>query len=339
MKTLILSLCSLVLFLICASCSDDDNKGNGDNEDFTLTFNVETNQDQMGDFSHNKMVVFNNEVWSVGGLNDYSTSANSDVWKSTNGVNWLSVTSNQFPMRVEHTLTVFDNKMWVIGGFTENDSGTYDALSDVWYSSDGEIWTLATNHIIGTSTIGFHSTIVFNNKLYLIKDGYYESAPGCTVWSSSDGISWTRETDNAFPYRDDFSATVFNNEIYVTGGSWGSDFFNDIWKSADGINWIQVNTSSTIFSPRAGHAFIVYENKLWVFGGRNNTSTITGMGLWYSNDGEAWFRYEPLPTEDGLQNFAALNYNNAIWVFGGLRQVPGSTLKNRVGTINTTTQN
>ncbi|WP_308993360.1 kelch repeat-containing protein [Mariniflexile litorale] len=338
MKILILSLYSVVLFLIFTSCSNDGNKNKDDTKDFTLSFNVETNQDQMGDFSHNKMVVFNNEVWSVGGLNDYNTSTNSDVWKSTNGVNWVSVTSDEFPNRVGHTLTVFDNKMWVIGGFTENDSGTYEALSDVWYSSDGENWTLATNDIIGTSTIGFHSTIAFDNKLYLIKDGYYESAPGCTVWSSSDGMSWARETDNAFPYRDDFSVTVFNNEIYVTGGSWGSNFFNEIWKSSDGINWTQVSTSGTIFSPRASNAFLVYENKLWVFGGRNGNAIITGMGLWYSNNGEEWFRYEPLPAEDGLYDFAALNYNNAIWVFGGLRQEPSSVIANRVGTINTITQ-
>lgn len=337
MKNLILNLCSLILLLIGTSCSNNNDKVEDDTEDFTLSFNVETNQDQMGDFSHNKMVVFNNEIWSVGGYNDYNTNFSSDVWKSVNGTNWLSVTRNEFPERIEHTLTVFDNKMWIIGGFTET-SGTAEALSDVWYSTNGETWILATNEAIGTVSIGHHSTIVFNNKLYLIKDGYNESAAGCTVWSSNDGISWVRETDNAFPYRDNFSATVFNNEIYVTGGSWGSSFFNEVWKSADGINWTQVNTSSAIFSPRVSNAFVVYENKLWVFGGSNNTSTITGMGLWHSNNGEDWFSYEPLPSGDGIKDFVALNYNGAIWVFGGLHQETGTTITTRIGTINTITQ-
>lgn len=335
MKTKILNLVIIALALLFSSCSSDDK----DADDFTpetpsLTFNVETNEDQMGAFSHNRMVEFNDYVWSIGGYNSYHTSIHSDVWRSSNGRNWESHTSNQFPKRKNHSLTVYDNKMWLIGGYTETIPGTFTGLKDVWYSTDGSSWTLATDEAIGFPSISNHSTVVFNNKLYIIKDGGNESAPGNTVWSSSDGINWTRQTDNAFSFREGFNAVVFNNEIYVIGGMYESTFFNEIWKSSDGINWTEVSTSGDVLPPRAFGETIVHNNKIWAFGGTNGI-TSTGHGLYYSTNGEQWYRYVPLPSEDGIQHFSALNYNEAIWVFGGMHQEEGSPLIARVGTINT----
>lgn len=346
MKTRILNLVLIVLLLGLSSCSDDDKDIGGPiPEDFTLTFNEETNQDQMGDFSHHKMAIFNGQVWSVGGYNSYHKGLHSDVWRSSNGRAWVSHASDQFPNRKNHSLTVFDNKLWVIGGVTETTPDSFSALSDVWYSTDGSSWTLATDEPLGAASIGPHSTVVFNNKLYLIKDGGNElaesgsgNAPGCSVWSSPDGATWTRETDNAFSYRENFSAKVFNNEIYVIGGFYESTYLNEIWKSSDGISWTQVNTTGAVFSPRSNSEAVVYENKLWVFPGKNGTASINGMGLYYSNNGSQWFRYEPLPSEAGIHDFAALNYNDAMWVFGGMHQEEGATLIERIGTISSIKQ-
>ncbi|WP_422859476.1 Kelch repeat-containing protein [Flagellimonas sp. S174] len=338
MKMRISNLVLILMMLGFFSCSDD-NKDTGDSEpeEVTLTFNVETNEDQMGVFSHHKMAIFNGEVWSVGGYNSYHTSIHNDVWKSADGRAWASHASEQFPKRRDHSLTVFDNKMWVIGGFTESSPDTFTALSDVLYSSDGSTWTLATDNPIDGASIGSHATVVFNNKLYIIKDGSNEDASGCTVWSSSDGVNWTRKTNNAFSYREGFSMAVFNNEIYVFGGFHESTYFNEIWKSDDGIDWTRVNTIGGAFPSRAYGETVVYNNKLWVFGGTNGT-TSTGLGLHYSNDGIQWERYLPLPSEDGLQHFSALCYDDAIWVFGGMQQEEGSDLTTRVGTINTIKQ-
>ena len=340
MKALFLNLFVLTFSLAMMSCSDDDKGGDAPTPpEFTLDFNVETNQDQMGDFSHNKMVVFNGEVWSVGGYNSYSTVLQSDVWKSSNGRNWQSVTSDQFPSRRDHSLTVFDNKLWVIGGSTDSSSGDLEELDDVWYSSDGLTWNLATDDALGVPNIGSHEAVVFNNKLFIIKSGVNEGAAGSTVWSSSDGITWNRDSNNAFPHRVFFSATVFDNDIYVIGGAFGDPFvyYNAIYKSSDGINWIEVSPAAEVFSRRALHKTLTYENKLWVFGGIDE-STSTGKGLWFSEDGSQWFRYEPLPAEDGIYSFDALTFDGAIWIFGGMHQEEGTSTITRVGTINTITQ-
>lgn len=339
MKTKFLKLFIFFIALSISSCSDDDKDSDGSMpEEFTLTFNLETNEDQMGEFSHQKMTIFNGQVWSIGGYNDYHTGLHNDIWRSSNGRAWTSLTSNQFPNRKNHSLTVFDNKLWVIGGVTETSLVSFAALSDVWYSTDGSTWTLATDKPLGIPSIGSHSTVVFNNKLYIIRDGGNESAPGCTVWSSADGVNWTRETDNAFPYREGFSATVFNNEIYVAGGLWESNYFNEVWKSSDGINWTQVSITGDVFSPRANSEAVVYEDKLWLIGGKNGTIDINGMGLYYTSNGTEWSRYEPLPSEAGIHDFGALNFNNAIWVFGGMHQEEGLTAIERISSINSIKQ-
>ena len=340
MKTQILKLWIIVLAFFVCSCTDDDSDVDTP-EEFTLSFNVETNQDQMGDFSHNKLAVFNGEVWSVGGYNSYNIDIlNSDVWKSANGRNWQSVTSGQFESRRDHSLLVFDNKLWVIGGRTESGTSSLAGLNDVWYSSDGTNWTMATDNALPSMWIGENTTVVFNNKMYIIKNGVSEGNNNvCTVWTSSDGVTWTQESSNAFPYRNGFTTTVFNDEIYVIGGS---DItldvqYNTIYKSEDGINWTEVNTTGNVFTARYLHKSLVYDNKLWVFGGLDNISAI-GKGLFYTENGTRWYSYEPLPSEDGIYSFDALNYNDSIWVFGGMHQDDTTFTYSRVGTINTITK-
>ncbi|KAK3584143.1 hypothetical protein CHS0354_035223 [Potamilus streckersoni] len=66
-------------------------------------------------------------LWVIGG---WSGSKNNDVWKSTNGIDWTSVTTGavDFPGRNGHTTVVFDSALWTMGG----DSGSSGIKNDVW---------------------------------------------------------------------------------------------------------------------------------------------------------------------------------------------------------------
>ncbi|WP_026755626.1 kelch repeat-containing protein [Sediminibacter sp. Hel_I_10] len=300
--------CLPILFLtaLLFSCdADDDTTSDDPVNTLTLELTEHTQQDQIGDFAENAMVEFNGYVWSTGGYNAYSGGERiSEVWRSANGIAWESVTYDQFEARSNHTLTVFDGKMWLIGGI----DNTNTFLEDVWYSSDGETWVLATDSPAYLAA-SYHSVVVFNNRLYLIKDG----VSATVVWSSADGVLWEEETSNAFPSREDFEAVVFNNELYVLGGFHTSTKFNEIWKSSDGISWSQVATN-TVFSPRNSHTATVYEGKVFVAGGINNAP----IGeLWYSEDMVNWFEYTPLTSTIGLYDHAALNYAGEIYLWGG----------------------
>ena len=282
-------------------------------ESLSLAFTVQTQQDQMGDFADNAMVLFNGKVWSVGGINAYSTpNLSSDVWSSENGKNWVSVTNDKFSERKGHTLTVYDDKMWLIGGV--DDLGTF--LGEIYFSTDGVNWTMVTALSPTLLTPAYHSTVVFNNKLYVIMDGLDDHV---TVLSSSDGIDWNIETDNAFSNREDFEAVVFENAIYVIGGKHLDSSFNEIWKSTDGIEWNLVTPSTDIFSPRYSHTATVHNNKVWIVGGVTGPLDETHIDFWYSENMEDWTEYDgPLPATEGLIQHAALSYNEELWLFGGL---------------------
>lgn len=307
----------LSLVVICYSCEKDEidkeqllqeekltdsiNKDLPTIDTLRLEFTQETKEDQMGKFSHNQIVHFNGEFWSVGGYNSYNgDQPSSDVWNSTNGVNWVSVTSNQFPGRIKHTLTVYDNKMWVIGGSTY-DSGIFRGLRDVWYSTDGITWSLVTDMAPFISAQS-HAALEFNGRLFLIRDGLNETELGNTVWSTTDGMNWTKETSNALPNREDFNAVVFNDEMYVLSGVLYKDgvdeYYNEVYKSADGVTWTQVATIGIPYTERAQGQALVYDNKIWVIGGRDYTTSV-GKGLWYTENGSEWYEYTNLPRKMG----------------------------------------
>lgn len=331
----------IIISLIMASCEkEDDNVFNNkgvEPEPVDLIFNQETKEDQMGKFSHNEIVYFNGEFWSVGGYDGYTGDmTGSQVWKSSNGVNWVSVTSGQFTGRIEHTLTVFDNKMWLIGGKTNVPEG-FHSLNDVWYSTDGTNWTLATDtpEFYGISA---HATVVFNNRLFVIKEGSSDGQPTNTVYSSNDGINWQLETTNAFPRREAFNAVVFNNEIYVMGGvkfdGANTEYHNDVFKSADGVTWSLATTGTDSFTERAFGKATVYDDKIWVIAGRDRNDS-RAKGLWYSSDGTMWTEYTELPSRDGLSNFASTTALGSIWIFGGMHSDEIAGGNERVGEITT----
>ena len=57
------------------------------------------------------------------------------------------------------------------------------------------------------------------------------------VWSSADGLQWTKETPvTAFPPRWSAALIVHQSELWLVGG-YGLSFRNDVWRSSDARNW------------------------------------------------------------------------------------------------------
>lgn len=300
----------IIMLITIISCNKDDSTGT--DISISLSFNQETAQDQMGDFADNTMTLFNDKIWSVAGVNTYTTpNYNHDLWSSDNGVSWVSTADNFLIGRHGTTISVFDNKLWVIGG--ENNDG--NALQDIWNSDDGQNWTLITN----TADFGdaiFHSTVVFNNKLYLIKGN--RTTGKTEVWSSNNGIDWIQNTANAFSGRAGHKAVIFNNAIYVLGGEdIDNNRLNEIWKSTNGTDWEQISTN-TIFSARGGHTATVYNNKVWVIAGRTDDALFNN-DIWYTSNMQDWFKYDDVVPFIAIASHNTLNYNNALWLFGGYK--------------------
>ncbi|MDD2717294.1 MAG: SUMF1/EgtB/PvdO family nonheme iron enzyme [Candidatus Wallbacteria bacterium] len=226
-------------------------------------------------------LVFNNKMWVLGG---WDGTQKNDVWSSTDGVNWVQVTANAaWCARSGHTSLVFDNKMWIIGGnYYDQTLPDNNKKNDVWYSSDGITWTQATAHA-GWSERFFHSSVVFDNKMWVIGGG--NNSVGWPiyndVWYSTDGANWTLAAANAgWGIRSSHSSVVFDNKMWVIGGYSINNICNDVWYSTDGVDWFPTN-SSRIWTPRGGTS-IVFNNKMWIMGGKNSVWSYD-KDVWYSD--------------------------------------------------------
>ena len=230
-------------------------------------------------FGHTS-VVFDNKMWVIGGYGGvYPGDCFNDVWYSTDGITWTQATgSAQFPARHGHTSVVYNNKMWVIGGGFSNNWPYYK--NDVWYSADGVTWTQATASAQFPIRSG-HTSVVFNNKMWVIGGDYLFGVTWKDIWYSTDGVIWTRAIDYAgFPEREGHTSVVYNGKMWVIGGHNSSDLsLNDVWYSFDGIIWTQA-TASADFPFRYHHTSVVYNNKMWVIGGICNYNDV-----WYSSSG------------------------------------------------------
>jgi hypothetical protein len=149
------------------------------------------------------------------------------------------------------------------------------------------------------------------------------------VWYSTDGAKWEQATPSAgWSPRIAAGAVVFKDKMWILGGTENYYFGdekslkNDVWSSADGQNWTQA-TADAGWSPRAYHAAVVHNDRLWVFGGGNYVPTYsTATDVWSSADGVHWEQVlDKTPWAPRLW-FSSVVYRGRIWVLGGWSNNP-----------------
>lgn len=271
------------------------------------------------DFSERRnhtAIAFQNKLWVIGGVELPMLDKLNDVWYSDDGDTWtLATASADFSIRRAHTTVVFDDKLWVIGGLNDAlfpASNTY--LNDVWYSSDGVTWTEATPDA-GFAKRAFHTSAVFDDKIWVIGGVEESSLRLRDVWYSSDGVSWTEATSSAsFQSRGNHTTEVFDDKLWVMGG-FGSSELNDVWYSSDGANWTEA-TGAAAFPARTGLTSVVLDDKLWVVGGFDTSNSYLD-DVWHSNDGISWLQ---TPIENGFKGrlgHTTTAFDNKIWLIAG----------------------
>jgi hypothetical protein len=142
---------------------------------------------------NSELVVFDDgdgdgeKMWLIGGWQSMvvASFSKNDVWSSTNGETWTEEVSHNssgsFTAAQNHKVVVFndgrDEKMWITAGLTP-------VLSNIVYSStNGETWTEETTDSSAKfSSRAFHSSIVFNNRLWVI-GGAINGGRANDVWS------------------------------------------------------------------------------------------------------------------------------------------------------------
>lgn len=159
-------------------------------------------------------VVFKNEIYLMGGgvyNTDYVYNVEhnlNDVWKSADGVNWTSLTSNAaFSPRRFHNAFVLNNSLFLGSGFCLDKRIFPDSIQGV-----------------AVASLTAEQLAYYNQD----RGRFYGNLND--IWQTSNGINWNRvNLNDTFPIRHEASVIVKNDEAYWICG-FGVHLYNDIWK-------------------------------------------------------------------------------------------------------------
>ena len=218
--------------------------------------------------------VFRNKMWMMGGWYNgrlKGHSASNKVWSSRDGIRWeIETKEASWTPRAAAAVVEFKGKIWLLGGTENYYFGDKNSLkNDVWYYSNGKEWKLATADA-GWSPRAYHQAAVLKGKMYVFGGGNYvpEYHANNDVWSSEDGIHWTKVCDSA-PWHERlwFSSVVYRDRIWVMGGRSNHPYKNwsDVWYSKDGKDWKQFK-SDVVWKERHEHSGFIFQDKIWIAG-------------------------------------------------------------------------
>jgi PKD repeat protein len=225
---------------------------------------------------HCSVVLLDNSILIMGGVNENSDKLN-DVWRSFDkGVTWSLVKPNDgdgwSPRWAFSSVVLPDGTILVMGGM--NSSG--DAVCDVWKSIDnGETWS-EVNPSADWGARFWSSAVVTNGGNVLIIGGLSsydmnESDYKNDVWMSTDsGATWSLINPSAeWEGRLEHSTNVLpDGTLLVIGGnSYNSSRLDDVWYSNDnGVSWFRC--SGNTFPVRNAHSSnVLSDGSVVVIGG------------------------------------------------------------------------
>lgn len=228
-------------------------------------------------------VVHQGKMWIVGG--DVNQGHyHFDVWNSEDGKTWTHVNAGKpvpWGPRALHYTLAFNDKIWVVGGQTipgiaKEKEAFY---RDVWNSSDGVTWhEVKPKDPFWPQRGMIGGSAVFKGRMWILGGGTYDTPKVPErkyfndVWSSADGVAWTRHVEAApWTPRQYHEVAVFDDRLWVLEG-YSKANRNDVWHSEDGVAWHEV--PATPWRPRHAASVFVHDGALWMVAGNNMESDV-----------------------------------------------------------------
>ncbi len=183
-------------------------------------------------------IVFNGKMFIMGGsASSVGLGATyGDVWSTVDGFTWIQTNASAFPGRRRFGLTSNGTTLFVAGGAgAAIGSALFQTYySDVYSSLDGTNWTklASTSPWVARANFGF---FFLGGRLRVVGGLLTDPFVNATsdLWSSADGIVWTRDSTNPFNVTASgvWPIAAFNSygtsfplpsAVTVTGGSGGA---------------------------------------------------------------------------------------------------------------------
>jgi leucine-zipper-like transcriptional regulator 1 len=103
--------------------------------------------------------------------------------------------------------------------------------------------------------------------------------------------------------------------MWLLGGKDAGGVKNDIWSSVDGVNW-NLETASAAWPAREAHTATVYNNKIWLMGGADDSMSALG-DIWSSVDGVNWNLETASAAWPARSYYTTVVFDGKLWVLGG----------------------
>ncbi len=215
---------------------------------------------------------------SSGTQNYLYTSINAKLWENR------SSDLKGFPADCNmRELIEFNSKLYVISSDLK-----------LYSSTDGFNWTIE-NALISDSNFNFVSILyIYNAKLWSVMksktDNSYHFA------TSTDATSWTVNglIPVNFPIRD-FSSVSFTTrtklpKALIAGGyNTNGELLKNVWTTENGNYWLDFSIDNATHGYIAGSSIILYDNKLFLYGGVDKFSKVIQKPYLVSkDDGLSW---------------------------------------------------
>jgi Kelch motif len=184
---------------------------------------------------------------------------------------------------------------------------------------DGATWVAPKSTGDGWSFRYGLSSIVWNNKIWVMGGYDNSSSYKNDVWYSSNGTTWTEATTGA-AWSARFGATllVYNNELWLVGGFDGTNPDNDVWYTTDGANWTEATASAFSGGARQMSNGFVYGGAMYVMGGLG-ASSIYKADVYSSTNGSTWTQVTSSAWGGvGRMMFGAGVIGTTFYVWGGV---------------------
>ena len=187
-------------------------------------------------------VVFKGRMWILGGTENYyfgnEASLRNDVWSSADGKEWkLEVANAPWTARAYHGAVAHAGKIWILGG--GNYVPKYQALNDVWSSTDGVHWQRESAHAPWSPRIWF-SAVEYRDRLWVL--GGWSNNPSKNwndVWYSKDGRDWKQMLSKViWKPRHEHSTYVHQDKIWIAGGH-AQPLSNEVWSLHVPTDWFE----------------------------------------------------------------------------------------------------
>ena len=178
-----------------------------------------------------------------------------------------------------------------------------------WYSLNGKDWTNSQlrNSI---NNLAFLDYVQFNNSILGL--GHFEGniekfKLTTSIYRTTNMKAWQVLAEKSdLPERFFYHPFVFNDKLWLIGGSDGTDQFSDVWNSEDGVYWVK-RADNLPFGKRDGSQCVVFNGKIFML---NND-------VWSSTDGLNWNKEtDAIVPGEYIFGYAAVVYDNHIWLLG-----------------------